>query len=806
MQQQHNMQQQRSKLKPTILALSLFALCNIGNTAFSATPNPANKIDPQLLAPSLAAQGGMVEAMIEIKGRANRNLLNPNQHYLERRQSWVDQLQSTANQAQTNILSWLQRNNIEHKSYWINNTIWIRAERSVLNQLAARDDVIFVYGNPKLKKRSPPIQDVEEAAQLASQSLLAGVEWGVAKINAPKVWAAGVTGQGVTIAGEDTGYKWDHPAIKAKYRGWNGSSANHNYNWHDAAHSGSSSCAPNQTVPCDDNGHGTHTVGTMVGDDGAGNQVGVAPGAKWIGCRNMIGGVGTPATYTECLQWLVAPTDLNGQNPDPSKAPDISSHSWGCPPEEGCTSGNILKTAVDNVVNAGIMVIAAAGNDGSSCSTIGDPPAIYDSALTVGSTTSSDAMSSFSSRGPVASATTVKPDLSAPGSSVRSAWNNGSYNTISGTSMATPHVAGAAALLIAANPALRGKPAQIAAILRASAVTTVANTQVCGGVPATTFPNPVVGAGRIDAYAAYLRAIAAPVPLTNGVAQTNQSSALGAENHYALNVPAGATSLKFTSSGGSGNVGMYVRFGSKASTTTYDCKSDVAGSSQTCNIPSAQGGTYYLMLKGISAYSGVSVTGSYSAPTSNQPPVANYSFTSSGLTANFTDTSTDADGSIASRTWDFGDSSFGNTTNPAHTYAAAGTYSVKLSVTDNAGATNSVTKSVTVSSTPSNVLVNGVPKTNLSAALNGTLSFTMPVTAGATNLKFATSGGTGDADLYVKFGSAPTTSSYDCKSDGTTNTENCAITTAKTGTYYVLIKAYKAFSGMSLTGSFTAAK
>ncbi len=669
-------------------ALSLGAICNPALSADSISAN--SKIDPQLLAPGLA--NNTVEALIEVKGRANQALLNPNQHYLERRQVWVDHLQAMSKQAQAGIVGWLKANKIEHKIFWINNTILIHADRAALNKLAARDDVVFIYGNPSIPMRRPQFENgiVEGVA-------LAGAEWGVSKIRAPQVWAAGVTGQGVTIAGEDTGYQWTHPAIKGKYRGWNGTTANHNYNWHDAIHSGTSSCAPNQTAPCDDDGHGTHTVGTMVGDDGVGNQIGVAPGAKWIGCRNMVAGNGTPATYTECLQWLIAPTDINGLNPDPSKAPDISSHSWGCPTSEGCTASDALKTAVENVVNAGIMVIAAAGNDGSSCSTIGDPPGRLDAAFTIGSTTSSDTMSSFSSRGPVASALTNKPDISAPGSNVRSAWNNSGFNTISGTSMATPHVAGVAALVISANPALRGHPDQVAAILRASAVTTVSNTQSCGGVPATTFPNPVVGAGRIDAYAAYQRAI-----------------------------------------GGS----------------------------------------------------------------TNTPPVANFSVVTSGLTANFTDSSTDVGGSIASRAWNFGDNTSSTATSPSRTYAAAGTYTVSLTVTDNQGATNSKTQSVTVGTSSGTVLSNGVAKTGLAAALNATQSFTMVVPAGATGLKFVTTGGTGDADLYVRFGAAPTTTTYDCKSAGATNAETCSITTAKAGTYYVLLKAYKAYSGLSLTGSF----
>lgn len=191
---------------------------------------------------------------------------------------------------------------------------------------------------------------------------------------------------------------------------------------------------------------------------------------------------------------------------------------------------------------------------------------------------------------------------------------------------------------------------------------------------------------------------------------------------------------------------------------------------------------------------------------SNTAPVANFSFTTSALTANFTDSSSDSDGSIASRSWNFGDGTSSTATNPSHTYAAAGTYSVSLTVTDNGGASNTKTSSVTVSGggSGSTVLQNGVAVTGLSAVKNGQLTFTMTVPAGATALKFVTSGGSGDGDLYVKFGSAPTTSSYDCRSWNSGNSETCSITTAQAGTYYVMLNAYSAFSGMSLTGSYTA--
>jgi PKD repeat protein len=188
----------------------------------------------------------------------------------------------------------------------------------------------------------------------------------------------------------------------------------------------------------------------------------------------------------------------------------------------------------------------------------------------------------------------------------------------------------------------------------------------------------------------------------------------------------------------------------------------------------------------------------------NVAPVANYSFTTSGLTATFTDSSTDSDGSIASRSWNFGDSTTSTATNPSKTYSAAGTYSVVLTVTDNGGATNSVTKSVTVTAPPlDTVLTNGVAKTGLSAATGASLNYTMVVPAGATGLKFVTTGGTGDSDMYVKFGSAPTDTVYDCRPFLGGNAETCNIATAQAGTYHVRLKAYAAFAGVSLTGSYT---
>lgn len=461
-------------------------------------------IDPALLAQ--ASRGERVEALLVLPDQAAPILapLEITADYRVRRRALVAALRSRANTQQAGLRAWLDACGIEYRPYWIANLVWARVSQAELAALAQRHDVARVDANPHLPQRLP----IARAAAMPQGKAVAAIEYGVAKINAPAVWAMGYTGQGVVIADADTGVRWTHAALKTHYRGWDGSSATHAYNWHDAIHDDvGNDCGNSTPAPCDDYGHGTHTVGTLVGDDGASNQVGVAPGAQWIGCRNMADGNGTPARYIECMQWTLAPTDANGANPDPDRAADIASNSWGCVPEEGCQSGNEIKTAVDNMVAGGIFFVAAAGNDGSSCQSILDAPSTYDSAFVVGATDATDAMASFSSRGPVSRANRVRPDVSAPGVAVRSTLNSGnnSYGSMSGTSMATPHVAGAAALLMSANPALKGHPDQVAALLRSTAVmagVTDPYNSGCGGLSIADRPNHQAGWGRIDVLAA----------------------------------------------------------------------------------------------------------------------------------------------------------------------------------------------------------------------------------------------------------------------------------------------------------------
>ncbi|HEY3135809.1 MAG TPA: S8 family serine peptidase [Blastocatellia bacterium] len=425
-----------------------------------------------------------------------------------------------AQATQDPLLHWLRANHIEHRSFYIINCVWVKGDRNIALALAARPDVRSIAGNPVIHN------DIDLPKEQALQPYATDtIEGNITNVRAPEVWALGYTGQNVVIAGADTGYLWDHTALKNHYRGFDGASANHDYNWHDSIHSGGGICGPDSPQPCDDSGHGTHTMGTAVGDDGLGNQIGMAPGAKWIGCRNMDRGNGTPATYIECMEFFLAPYPVNGTpaQGNPALAPDITTNSWTCPPSEGC-SPNTLKQAVEAQRAAGILMVVAAGNAGPSCSTVVDPPAIYDASFSVGAYNhSTNAIASFSSRGPVTidGSNRMKPNIAAPGVSVRSSWTSSvvSYNTISGTSMATPHVAGAAALLWSAQPSIKNNVSFTIQILNDAAVHVPLTLCSSSGSP-----NNVYGFGRLDVKAA----VDAALPCTSAPALSQTSAAFHA--------------------------------------------------------------------------------------------------------------------------------------------------------------------------------------------------------------------------------------------------------------------------------------
>jgi len=435
-----------------------------------------------------------VSSLLVLKDEVDTDRLVENVGFEERGQVVFEALTKKAAVTQAPVIAVLESLELKYTKYWIVNMIVLQGNYSSIMFMASHDAIREIHPNFEFRV---PLETPDEV--YVDSEAPNAVEWNVAWVNAPQVWALGYNGAGFTVAGADTGVQWNHPALISQYRGSAASPVNHNYNWWDAVHTTGSRCGASSQVPCDDNGHGTHTVGTMVGDDHAGNQIGVAPGANWIACRNMNAGLGTPQTYIECLQWFVAPTDLTGANPDPSKRPHVIGNSYGCPSSEGCVIGT-LQAAVTAVVNAGIFFSVSAGNSGPSCSTASDPPAPYHESFSVGALGArTNTIASYSSRGPVTylGQQIVKPDISAPGSSVRSSYPTNSYASLSGTSMASPHITGIIPLLYQARDSLVRDIPTTRKLLQVTA-TPLAST-ACGG---NNTINNVYGAGGVNVLAA----------------------------------------------------------------------------------------------------------------------------------------------------------------------------------------------------------------------------------------------------------------------------------------------------------------
>ena len=287
-----------------------------------------------------------------------------------------------------------------------------------------------------------------------------------------------------------------HPELSETYRGRDGQN---DFNWLDPWNHTAS--------PTDIQGHGTHTLGSIVG-----KSVGVAPDANWIACVNLARNLANPGLYLDCMQFMLAPFPQNGdalRDGDPSRGAQVLNNSWGCPDREGCDANSLLP-GVRALRDAGVFVVASAGNEGPRCSTVSDPPALYDDAFSVGAIDRRSRLAQFSSRGPVLAdgSGRVKPDIAAPGVGVLSAFPGNSYEVLDGTSMAGPHIVGVVALMWSANPKLIGDIDRTEQILRETAQRgNVSNEKIVCGDP-NAVPNDFEGFGIVDAYAAVKRALA----------------------------------------------------------------------------------------------------------------------------------------------------------------------------------------------------------------------------------------------------------------------------------------------------------
>ncbi|MFF5075941.1 S8 family serine peptidase [Actinoplanes sp. NPDC000266] len=447
-----------------------------------------------------------------------------------------DALTVAAKKSVASVAPELDRAGVKYTSYPIANAVLVKGgtEKLALD-VAARVQVAEIHATPQVALVDP----VDEKTPAAVRAEDDTVTWGLEAIHAPQAWAMGATGAGITVSNLDSGVQFDHPALVKQYRGTKADgTVDHNYNW--MASRGS--CA---AAPCDDNGHGTHTMGTMVGQDGA-DHVGVAPDAQWIATNGCCDSSGVESLLKSGW-WLLAPTDLQGNNPDPSKRPHVVNNSWGQTVEHNFDD---FFQAIDEAwTAAGIFSTWSSGNTSpyAACDTVSSPGSA-ESAYSVGALSPDGTLASFSRKGE-GEGGRIKPEISAPGDGVRSAYPGNSYVEMSGTSMAAPHVAGAVADLWSYDPTLIGQVEQTRRLLGESAAD-VDDTE-CGG---TAEINNKYGEGRLDlvrllelaprkggTLTGVVTAGGAPVPAANVTISGpfSRSIGTGKDGKFTTNLPVG---------------------------------------------------------------------------------------------------------------------------------------------------------------------------------------------------------------------------------------------------------------------------
>jgi subtilisin family serine protease len=464
---------------PFLFAITGALLCS----QIVSSQQAPRQIPPGLLAE--IAAGGSASYLIVLRDKADLTAAAATSDRMALGRFVYQALKAVADSSQRPLLDVIRAEAAlgrvqKFRAFFSVNAIAVTSNEATLRRLASLPQVEQVIEAPVFSAPQP----VQGVAQSAIQS----VEWNVAKVRAPEVWARGFTGQGIVVASLDTGVEYTHPALVGHYRGNLGGGAfDHNYNWWDAT----ATCP--SPAPCDDHFHGTHTTGTMVGGDGGSNQIGVAPGATWIACKALLGsGAGILFDILECGDWMLAPWDLNHQNPNPDRRPHIVNNSWGL----ALANYPFLQPMVNNWRAAGIFPAFAAGNSGPDCGTA-FAAGNYVQSFATGATDMSDAIAFFSGRGPSFYGP-IKPDVTAPGVNVRSAVLGGGYDSFSGTSMASPHTAGLVALLWSEYPNLVRDISGTERKIRPAAVI-LNSTEGCGGNGPTDHPNNTFGSGRIDA-------------------------------------------------------------------------------------------------------------------------------------------------------------------------------------------------------------------------------------------------------------------------------------------------------------------
>lgn len=493
----------KKSLLITAISIGLIALLGQAITA-----QGFGKLDRQLWSVvfSNSDESRTSDVLIKMKDQVDLSSFKGIKNINDRHQAMYNSLTQLALQSQADLISMLRtRGSTVRPYYLINMILATKLDAETLKEIIQRDDVEMVSADLDIQML-PELPMVQTTMGLQTTA-----ETNIQFIGAERVWdELGVRGAGITVAGQDTGVEWEHLALNRQYRGQHADgTVDHNYNWMDGISSpikGGSRCGYNKSAPCDDGDHGSHTMGTIIGDDGGKNKIGVAPDANWIACRNMDAGEGRPHTYLNCFEFFFAPYQLGGdplKDGRPDLAPNVMNNSWGCPDSEKC-QGDILLQALRTLKAAGVFVVVSAGNSGPSCKTIMDTPAWHSQdTFSVGAYDHRNKkIAGFSSRGPSLFDGGIGPDIVAPGVSIRSSITGGRYESMfwSGTSMAGPHVVGVAALMWSAQPKLIGDIDRTADLLIQTA--TPVPSAGCMDDGQVQVPNNYFGYGIVDAYKA----------------------------------------------------------------------------------------------------------------------------------------------------------------------------------------------------------------------------------------------------------------------------------------------------------------
>lgn len=382
---------------------------------------------------------------------ANKAGLSAQQAKLMQRSAVVSELKTLSMETQHNVKAYLEKevkkgNAKDLKTFYIVNGIAVTATKEIAERVAKFKEVEKILPNETRQLFKPNKATTKEKTKVNVTPKKAddNVEWNVKKIGASAAWNLGIDGTGTVVASIDSGVQWDHPALKEKYRGYQPAddSVDHDFNWFDAT--------AGREEPYDDQGHGTHVTGTMVGGEANGsNMIGVAPGAKWIAVKAFTASGGTDVDLLAAGEWILAPTDAEG-NARVDMAPDVVNNSWG----GGPGLDEWYREMVQNWRAAQIFPEFSAGN--TNFSNPGGPksiaaPANYPESFATGATDNKDKLASFSLQGP-SPYDEIKPEIVAPGVNIRSSVPGNKYEDgWNGTSMAGPHVSAVAAMLRQAN-------------------------------------------------------------------------------------------------------------------------------------------------------------------------------------------------------------------------------------------------------------------------------------------------------------------------------------------------------------------